>query len=76
MLFRSPLLKSVIPEALPLLLGSALASGRTLLELAGISSIRHEKLLPAFHRSHPSTETLPCKPNTSMLKLVGRITKL
>ena len=40
--FFFPLLKHVIPEALPLsLMGSALASSRSILELAGIGSVRH-----------------------------------
>jgi len=38
----SPLLKCVIPEELPvLLMGSALASGGSILELAGIGFIGH-----------------------------------
>ena len=52
---RFPLLKSVLPEALPpLLMGSALASGRSILEPAGIGSWgTWGKLLAASHRSHP-----------------------
>ena len=39
-----PLLKYVLPEALPpLLMGSDLASGRSVLEPAGIGSVRHRR---------------------------------
>ena len=38
----SPLLKHVLPEVLPpLLMGSALGSGGSILEPAGIGSVRH-----------------------------------
>jgi len=66
-----PLLQYVIPEALPpSLIGTALASGRSILGPAGTGSIRHDrKLLTAAHRSHPSdppaTKTLPHKPTTT-----------
>ena len=60
-----PLLKYVITGVPPaLLMGSALASSRSVLELAGTDSVRHE----AAHRRHPCsfpapTKTLPCKPS-------------
>ena len=67
-----PLLKCVIPEALPLsLMGSALAlpSGRSVLEPAGTGSIRHrgsfwQLLTEANPVALPTTKTLPGKPNT------------
>ena len=64
------LLKYVIPEVLPLsLIDSALASSRSVLEPAGIGSIRHrgsfwQLLTEATPIAPPATKTLPRKPNT------------
>lgn len=64
------LLNSVIPEALPLsLLGSALASGGSVLEPAGIGSLRHGEsfwqiLTKETPVAPPAAKTLPCKPNS------------
>jgi len=47
------LLKYIIPEALPpALMGSALASGGSILELAGIGFV-YRKFPAVSHRSHP-----------------------
>lgn len=67
----SPLLKSVIPELLPLsLMGSTLASGRSFLELAGIDSGNGGSFLAASHRSHPGSPSLPkpCCSNPNKIK--------
>ncbi|KAM9590481.1 uncharacterized protein ACIBXB_005737 [Morphnus guianensis] len=64
------LLKNVITEALPLsLIGSALAGGRSVLEPAGIGSVRHrgslqQLLTEATPVTPPATKTLPRKANT------------
>ena len=64
------LLNCVIPVDLPpLLMGSALASSGSLLEPAGIGSIRHrgsfwQFLTEATPVTPPATKTLPHKPNT------------
>jgi len=69
-----PLLKYVVTEALPpLLIGLALASGGSILELAGTGFIRHggsfsQLLTEATPIAHPATKTLPCKPTTKMQK--------
>ncbi|GAB0180776.1 cAMP-dependent protein kinase inhibitor alpha [Grus japonensis] len=43
-------------------MGLALASGRSVLEPAGVGSIRHRKLLAASHRSHPVAAPPPPLP--------------
>ena len=66
----SPLLKHIIAEALPLLLiGLALASGESILELVGIGFIRRrghfwQLLTEPTPVSLPTTKTLPCKTST------------
>jgi len=64
------LLKYVITEALPpLLMALALSSGGSLLEPAGIGSVRHrgsfQQLLTEATPVAPPTRTLPRRPNTS-----------
>jgi len=67
-----PLLKSVITEVLPLsLMGSALASSRSVLEPVALALSDMGKILMASHISHPcsppTTKTLPCRPSTYSL---------
>lgn len=64
------LFKAVIPEALPSpLMFLALASGRPILDLAGIGSVSYwgrfwQIFIDTTPSSHPITETLPCQSNT------------
>lgn len=74
MQYLLPLLKCVFTEVPPaLLMGSALASGGSILELTGTySCLAWAQLLASSHRGQPCTpptaaETLPCKPNTTVL---------
>jgi len=70
-----PLLKFFITEALPLLLmGLALASGGSALELADIDSTRHRgKLLAASHRSHPCSPQLPKPCHANPIHFLDRV---
>ncbi|KAK4828719.1 LOW QUALITY PROTEIN: hypothetical protein QYF61_000557 [Mycteria americana] len=74
-----PFLKYVVTEVLPpLLIGSALGSGGSVLEPADTGCLTRAQLLVSSHRSHPcsppATKTTPHKPNTSMQTLTGTIT--
>ena len=68
-----PLLKYVIPEALPpSLLGLLLGSGRSILEPPGTGSVRHggsflQLLIESIPIAPPTTRTLPCKPTSRWL---------
>jgi len=68
-----PLLKYVIPEALPSLIGSALASSWSVLELAGTGSVRHgENFWHLLREAIPVAPLLP-KPCHRSPQQRGRI---